>query len=464
MQYIDTRGRAPRLNSDQVLLAGTAPGGGLYVPRYYPNIEMGLARSMTYPSLATHALFPYFEGSISLEDLDAINQSLYTSANFGHDLVTPVLRLDDGLGLLRLSGGQTLAFKDLAMKWVAPIIAHVSKRMDRRVIIVVSTSGDTGGAAVEAFRGLKGVELVVLYPKGRVSQMQQRMMTTAQDANVHALEVEGVFDDCQAIVKGLFDDVAFANNTGLSVVNSINWGRIAAQVVYWASCGAQMLNRGVREFDVVVPSGNFGNAYSAHVARQSGVPIRTIVVATNQNDVLDRTFKTGIYKKAERVYPSSSPSMDIQVSSNFERLLFDASERDGTTVAALYDGFLTRGEFDAGFLLEKLMGRQGWASGSAGETEVEAAIRWCYETHHRIVDPHTAVGLHVARQYRHDDVPIIVAETASPYKFPDAIEKAIGVKLETPDAWKHLAGLKERIWPVAADVEEVKEYITKHVR
>jgi threonine synthase len=461
MHYIDTRGRAPHATFGEVLLAGTAPGGGLWMPSNYPRIEIDAVLKWSYPAQATHVMYPFVEDAISFKDFDEMNHDLYTSKLFGTKAITPIVWLDEDVGLLQLSNGPTLAFKDVAMQWVARLMDHVLKRQNRRVVVVVATSGDTGGAAVEAFKGLENVGLVVLYPKGRVSQVQQRMMTTSGAANVHALAVDGDFDACQAMVKAMFDNQDFVKKVGLAGVNSINWARIVAQIVYWVSCGAQVLNSGSRSFVASVPSGNFGNAFSAYAARQMGMPIEKIVVATNQNDVLDRVFKTHVYKRGEKVLPSSSPSMDIDVSSNFERLLFEVSDRDGATIAGLYDTFKEKGEFDVRFLMGRLGNR--WASGSASEMDVDRTIRNCHHDYDRIIDPHTAVGMHVGLQHREPGLPLIIAETARPEKFPEAIKRAIDIDLKMPAAWAQLEELREDVYGVGIDAEEVERYIIDHV-
>jgi len=463
MFYIDTRGKAPRVKFGDVLFAGTAPGGGLWVPEHYPTIDMDRARQWTYPQLATHVMFPYVQGVISWEDLDELNHGLYTKANFGTDAVTPIDWLQQNFGLLELSNGDTLAFKDLPMKWVARLMDYVLSKQGKRATVIVSTSGDTGGAAVNAFAGMKNVDLVVLFPQGRVSDVQQRMMTTSGASNVHAFAVDGTFDDCQAIVKALFVVRNFVERWQLSGVNSINWARIVAQVVYWTSCGAQVLNRGFNYFDGVVPSGNFGNAFSLSVARGSGVPVRNIIVATNKNDVLYRTFATGIYEQGV-VDPSSSPSMDIQVSSNFERQMFEDSDREGELIGDLCDDLKATGKCDLRFLTPKWA--VGWGYGRASESEVMSTIRGISHVLNRKIDPHTAVGVAVAQHYLPKIGPrgcMVVAETARPEKFPDTVREALGVPLQLPPQWAGLDTKLERFRTVGTDPNEVMEYITKEI-
>ena len=462
MHYIDTRGRAPKATFKEVLLAGTAPGGGLYLPETYPLIDMELVSNWDYPKLASYILYPYVEDAISFEELDAITHKVYTAQNFGTEEIVPIEWLMRNLGLLHLSNGPTLAFKDLAMMLVARLMDFVLERLDRRIVVVVATSGDTGGAAVEAFRGLRRVELVVLFPEGRVSLVQQRIMTTSGASNVHTLAVRGTFDDCQAIVKVLFSDEAFYLQYGLAGVNSINWARVIAQTVYWVSCGVQVLRSGAKSFAASVPSGNFGDAFSLDVGRHIGVPVRNIIVATNQNDVLHRAMTTGIYRPAGQVVPSMSPSMDIQVSSNFERLIFEATGREGDLVADMMDELKTSGEVDLRVISPALA--VGWSSCRVSEEEVLDAIRWVYQCCARIIDPHTAVAMYAALQQMPDDCPIIVAETARPEKFPDAIKQALGIEPEMPAAWAQLKTLPERVHEVGTDAQEVKQYIIDNVR
>jgi threonine synthase len=463
--YRDTRDRAGRAKFEDVLFAGTAPGGGLWVPETYPEIAMDLARHWTYPQTATHVAFPYVQGLVSFEDLDELNHGLYTKANFGTDMVTPIDWLETNFGLLELANGQTGAFKDLPMMWVARVMDHVLRRQGRRATIIVSTSGDTGGAAVSAFAGLANVDLIVLFPKGKVSSVQQRMMTTSGASNVHAFAVGGTFDDCQAIVKALFDNRnrAFVERYRLSGVNSINWARIVAQVVYWTSCGAQVLNRGFKYFDGVVPSGNFGNAFSLSTARGGGVPVRNIIVATNQNDVLYRTFVTGIYEQSE-VKASSSPSMDIQVSSNFERQAFEDSGGVGHVIGNLWDELKKTGKCDLRFLAPA--SAVGWGYGRASESEVMSTIRAINRVFKRKIDPHTAVGVAVAQHFLPklgNSGAMVVAETARPEKFPDAMREALWIELPLPAAWAGLDTLQEKFNEVGTDHNEVMEYITKEV-
>jgi threonine synthase len=456
MHYVDTRARAPDATFGEVALSGTAPGGGLWMPSQYPQVELEMVCRWDYASRATHVIYPFVEGTMSFEDLDAMTHAVYTPENFGTPEITPIEWLEEGLGLLQLSNGPTLAFKDLAMMLVARLIDHILERQDKRIAVVVSTSGDTGGAAVKAFRGLKRVELYALYPKGRVSQMQQLMMTTAGDLNVHAIAVDGTFDDCQAMTKALFDDRLFAEQFGLSAVNSINWARVIAQVVYWVSCAAQALNRGATSVMASVPSGNFGDAFSAEVARRMGVPISTIIVATNQNDVLYRFWQTGIYEKRE-VLPSSSPSMDIQVSSNFERLLFELTGREGELVADWMDELAKSGKFNGRVVTPALT--FGWEAGCASEAEVLDTIRSTYHKYGRVIDPHTAVAMKVGLEYRKSNTPLVIAETAKPAKFPDTIRQALRFEPEVPLAWRHLQALQEHIHETGTNPEDVKEYI-----
>ncbi len=470
MRYLDTRRKAPEAYFRDVLLAGTAPGGGLYVPKTYPLVDMGLVRTWTYAQLATHILYHYVSSVISFEDLDEITHAVYTAKNFGTDAITPICWLeDDNFGLLELANGPTLAFKDLPMMVVAKLIEYVLGREGRRATVIVSTSGDTGGAAVEAFAGLKNVDLVVLFPKGKVSSVQQRIMTTSGASNVHALALEGTFDDCQDVVKVLFEDDDLVARYMLSAVNSINWTRIAAQMVYWFFCGVQVLNRGNECFDAVVPSGNSGNIFSLDGARRMGLPVGKIVVATNKNTVLWRVFRKGVYRKGV-VIPSKSPSMDIQVSSNLERLAFEDSGRDGEYVARRWAEFKETGTCDMHSLKEKW--KDGWNTGYAREKAVLATIRRVSQVYGRDIDPHTAVGVDVAWQLYGENIshqrqgmkrPVIVAETARPEKFPEAMTLALGKPLPLPLAWANLANLPEKVDDIGNDAREVKQYIIDHV-
>jgi threonine synthase len=376
--------------------------------------------------------------------------------------VAPLVQLGPNLFVLELFHGPTLAFKDLAMQFVARLMDHVLRGRGERATIVVATSGDTGGAAVEAFRGRSQVDVVVLFPHGRISDVQRRMMTTAPDQNVHALAIEGTFDDCQALLKAMFNHQAFRDCVRLSGVNSINWARIVAQTIYYFTA-AVALGSPQRKVAFTVPTGNFGDVYAGYVAQRMGLPIDRLVVATNVNDILVRTLATGDYEIRE-VVPTTSPSMDIQVSSNFERLLFDACGRDGKAVAALMGSLAQSRRFSVSAPALKAM-RALFTAGRADEQESAAEMRaWVHEADY-CADPHTAVALAVVEKETRDPaVPMVVLSTAHPAKFPQAVEAACGVAPKLPDWLADLGSRKERVTVLPADQGAVERYVASASR
>ena len=457
-QYISTRGEAPALGFCDVMLAGLARDGGLYVPDVWPQLSAQTIAGFfgrPYWEVAVDVIRPFVANEISDADLGRMANEAY--ATFRHPAVVPLDQTGPNQFLLELFHGPTLAFKDVAMQLLSRLMDHVLAKRAQRTTIVVATSGDTGGAAVDAFAGLDNVDLIVLFPHGRISDVQRRMMTTTGAGNVHALAVEGTFDDCQAIVKELFNDHAFRDAVALSGVNSINWARIVAQVVYYFT-SAVALGAPARKVDFTVPTGNFGDIFAGFVAKRMGLPIRWLRIASNVNDILPRTLKTGIYEIRE-VHASTSPSMDIQVSSNFERLLFEASNRDATLVRRLMASLKQSGRFvlpDA--VLAAVRGE--FDAGRADETETSAVIRAAWREAGDLVDPHTAVALAVADRDRPDSkVPNIVLSTAHAAKFPDAVEAACGVRPELPPWLEGLMTRPERVEVMKNDKAEVARFV-----
>jgi threonine synthase len=439
-RYISTRGEAPQLGFCDVMLTGLARDGGLYVPEAWPQLKPEAIAGFfgrPYWEVAVEVIRPFVGGEISDADLGRMANEAY--ATFRHPAVVPVRQMAPNQFVLELFHGPTLAFKDVAMQLISRLMDHVLAQRAQRTTIVVATSGDTGGAAVDAFANRDNTDLIVLFPHGRISDVQRRMMTTTGAPNVHALAVEGTFDDCQAIVKGLFNHHAFRDAVSLSGVNSINWARIVAQVVYYFT-SAVALGSPRREVEFTVPTGNFGDIFAGYVAKRMGLPIRQLRIAANVNDILARTLKTGIYEVRE-VHATASPSMDIQVSSNFERLLFEAAGRDAAVVRGLMASLNQSGRFvlpDA--VLAKI--RAEFDAGRADENETNAAIRAAWREAGELVDPHTAVALAVADRDAQDrGIPNIVLSTAHAAKFPDAVEAACGVRPHLP-AW--LDGLMTR--------------------
>jgi threonine synthase len=459
MRYISTRGEAPSLDFVDVMLAGLARDGGLYVPERWPTIDratVGNLAGKPYAEVAVEVIRPFVGDGIAEADLARMAREAYGS--FRHPAVAPLTQLDPSLFVLELFHGPTLAFKDLAMQFVARLMDHVLHQRAERTTIVVATSGDTGGAAIEAFRGRAQVDVVVLFPQGRISEVQRRMMSTVPDSNVHALAIEGTFDDCQALVKAMFNHHAFRDRVRLSGVNSINWARVAIQVVYYFTA-AVALGAPHRRIAFTVPTGNFGDVYAGYVASRMGLPIDRLVVATNVNDILVRTFATGTYEIRD-VIATTSPSMDIQVSSNFERLLFDAYGRDAQAVRALMASLAQHRRFALSASAIKEL-RSLFTADRADEQESAAEIRaWVREADY-CVDPHTAVALAVAEKEKRDpSVPMVVLSTAHPAKFPDAVKAACGVTPALPDTFADLGRRNERIVVLPADQTAVERYVT----
>ncbi|MGV7214150.1 threonine synthase [Bradyrhizobium sp. UFLA05-112] len=457
-RYISTRGEAPELGFCDVMLTGLARDGGLYVPLDWPQLSPEMIAGFfgrPYWEVAVDVIRPFIGGEISDADLGRMANEAY--ATFRHPAVVPLRQMSPHQFVLELFHGPTLAFKDVAMQLISRLMDHVLAKRGQRTTIAVATSGDTGGAAVEAFAGLENVDLIVLFPHNRVSNVQQRMMTTTGAANVHALAIEGTFDDCQALVKGMFNHHRFRDNVALSGVNSINWARIVAQVVYYFT-SAVAVGAPARQVDFTVPTGNFGDIFAGFVAKRMGLPVRTLRIAANVNDILARTLKTGIYEVRE-VHATASPSMDIQISSNFERLMFEANRRDATGVRRLMDSLKQSGRF---VLPDATLAaiREEFDAGRADETETSAAIRAAWREAGELVDPHTAVALAVAdRDTTDTTVPNIVLSTAHPAKFPDAVEAACGMRPQLPAWLDGLMTKSEHMKVMKNDQSEVERFV-----
>jgi threonine synthase len=458
VQYVSTRGEAPALGFIDVTLAGLARDGGLYVPVSWPRLSAETIAGFAgrpYAEVAVEVIKPFTGDQISVSELSRIAREAY--GTFRHPAVAPVSQFGVNTFLLELFHGPTLAFKDLAMQFLARLMDHALEQRGERVTIVVATSGDTGGAAVEAFRGRNRIDLVVLFPDGRVSDVQRRMMTTAEDRNIHAIAVEGTFDDCQAMVKGMFNHHAFADHVRLAGVNSINWARIVAQAVYYFTA-AVALGAPHRKCAFTVPTGNFGDIFAGYVARRMGLPVDRLVIATNVNDILVRTLTAGAYEPRE-VVATSSPSMDIQVSSNFERLLFEAYDHNAGAVAALMRNFAQSKRFEiAGAALSEI--RAGFAAGRADEDEVASTMRAALRETGHFVDPHTAVGIAVAEKEPRDPaLPMVVLSTAHAAKFPDAVEAACGARPKLPEWLRDLPSRREHVTKLPADQKQIETFV-----
>ncbi|TCT37302.1 threonine synthase [Martelella mediterranea] len=457
MDYISTRGDAPVLNFSDALLAGLAADGGLYLPREWPALtfeDIRALRGKPYQEIAFAILKPFIGGEIADDRLRGMIDDAY--ATFRHQAVAPVVQADSNRFILELFHGSTLAFKDVAMQLLARLMDHVLAERGQRATIVGATSGDTGGAAIDAFAASTRTDMFILFPHGKVSPVQQRQMTTVGAANVHALAIEGHFDDCQNLVKAMFADTSFRNEVKLSGVNSINWARIMAQVVYYFT-SAVSLGAPDREIDFTVPTGNFGDIFAGYVAKKMGLPIGRLIIATNENDILARTLETGRYEM-RGVQATTSPSMDIQISSNFERLLFEASARDSEYVRRAMAGLKQSGAFDIESETLKTI-RKSFAAGRTDEDAVASEIKRTLEETGLLIDPHTAVAHAVARQHERSQAPMVVLSTAHPAKFPAAVKSASGIDPALP-AW--LAGLmdkEEQFSVLSPDLDMLEAFI-----
>ena len=459
MRYISTRGTAPVLTFGEAMMTGLARDGGLYVPEVVPALshaEIAAMAGLPYEDIAFRVMRPFLGDTFGDDEFRELITKAY--AGFGHAARAPLVQLGANHFLLELFHGPTLAFKDFAMQLIGQMMQAALAKTGQRITIVGATSGDTGSAAIEAFRGLSNVDLFILYPHGRVSEVQRRQMTTPSEANVHALAMDGDFDDAQARVKDMFNDFAFRDGVRLAGVNSINWARVLAQVVYYFS-SAVSLGAPHRKVSFTVPTGNFGDIFAGYIARKMGLPIKKLVIATNQNDILHRAISTGDYV-TDGVKASISPSMDIQVSSNFERALFDAYGRDGAAVTALMGELGAGGFHISQGALEML--RATFASGRCSEDETRAAIRQFYTTTGEVLCPHSAVGVHVAQGHQ-SATPMITLATAHPAKFPDAVEAAMGIRPPLPPRMVDLYTKAERLTRVPNDLGALQSLIRERI-
>ncbi len=462
MRYISTRQtEAQAVSFERALLRGPAPDGGLYLPERWPALDaaaLEALRGRPYAEVAAAIMARFTGRAFPRAQLAAIAAESY--ADFDHPATAPLIQLGPNQWLLELFHGPTLAFKDFALQMVARMLDAVLARRGRTATILAATSGDTGAAAIEAFRGRDAVSIVVLHPAGRVSEMQRRQMTCAAEPNVHNVAVAGTFDDCQALVKALFADAGLRDEVGLAAVNSINWARVAAQTAYYVYA-ALALGAPGRAVSFVVPTGNFGNVYAGYAARRMGLPIERLVVATNRNDILARFFESGLYRKGQ-VQRTLSPSMDIQVASNFERLLADLSDRDGAAVSALMAELAAHGEF--ALTGERLARAQAaFAAARADDDACLATIADVWRESGRMIDPHSAAGVHAARRLGADGAPVVSLATAHAAKFPDAIERAVGVRPAMPPRLAALASKPERVTELPADAALLARFIRDRV-
>ncbi|MCV2363665.1 threonine synthase [Paucibacter sp. DJ1R-11] len=468
MRYISTRGDQTERRFCDILLEGLAPDGGLYLPTHYPQVDDATLtrwRGLAYADLAFEILSLYID-DIPAEELRAITRRTYTEAVFGTPEITPLKTLEPGLALEALSNGPTLAFKDMAMQLLGQLFEYELGRRGQTLNILGATSGDTGSAAEYAMRGKAGVNVFMLSPHGRMSPFQQAQMFSLQDPNIHNIAVEGVFDDCQDIVKAVSNDLEFKRKYQIGTVNSINWARLLAQVVYYFAGYFQATTSNTERVSFTVPSGNFGNVCAGHVARMMGLPIAHLVVATNENDVLDEFFRTGVYRVrgSAETHETSSPSMDISKASNFERFVFDLLGRDGQRVKGLFGEAIAReGRFQISASEHAEIARYGFQSGRSSHADRLATIRATHARYGVVVDTHTADGLKVAQERREPGVTMLVLETALPVKFAATIEEALGTPPPRPAGLEHIESLPKRVVVMPVDVAAVQRFIETHV-
>ncbi len=457
MEYRSTRGAAPILDFEQATLCGLAQDGGLYVPASWPVMNTDAIRDLQgrpYSEIALCILGLFTGDRVAEPDLGSLIRQAY--AGFHHDAIAPIRQLDDRLFLMELFHGPTLAFKDLALQVLGRLFQHFLEKGDRTCTILGATSGDTGSAAIAGVRGLDSVELFMLHPHGRVSDVQRRQMTTVLDGNIHNIAIDGTFDDCQNLVKTLFNDPEFRSRHALTAVNSINWARIASQVVYYFRA-ALVLGAPDREISFSVPTGNFGNVLAGYVAKKLGLPVHKLIIGSNENDILTRFFETG-HMQQQIVRTTLSPSMDIGISSNFERYLFELLDHDADHLSRMMSEFSRTGQFQVGpDLLKKA--RSDFSAYRFDDDQVRKDILSTYRTTGEIVDPHSMIGVSAARREAHDGVPVVILGTAHPAKFPDAIRDALDIEIGLPDHVAGLLSMTERCTRLGNDPGQLKRFI-----
>lgn len=469
MNYISTRGKTAPMQFSDVLLMGLAPDGGLMLPESYPQIDDATLtewRSLSYPDLA-FAIMRLFATDIPEADLKALIDKTYTKDVFGTDDITPVRTLSDGIKILALSNGPTLAFKDIAMQFLGNAFEYVLKQKNERLTIIGATSGDTGSAAEYALRGKDNIEVFMMSPLGKMSEFQRAQMYSLTDKNIHNIAIEGMFDDCQDIVKALQQDAEFKAKYSLGTVNSINWGRILAQIVYYFKGYFASTSTNQEKVSFCVPSGNFGNVCAGHIAREMGLPIDRLIVATNENDVLNDFFQTGKYspRTADKTYVTSSPSMDISKASNFERFIYLLEGKNGETIQQLWADVNSGKGFDLSSLLGDVSGKYGFTSGKSTHADRIATIKQVYAEDDELIDPHTADGVKVAREVRNPGETIVCAETALPAKFSETITEAVGtVGIPRPANTQGIESLPQQVVELTNDANLVRQQIETHVK
>ncbi len=466
MKYLSTRGGTAERGFSDILLEGLAPGGGLFLPERYPRVDAATLarwRQLTYPELAFELISLYAD-DVPADALHRIVAETYTAEAFGDARITPLRSLDPGIFVLGLSNGPTLAFKDLAMQFLGNAFEYELARRGRTLNVLGATSGDTGGAAEHALKGKRGVRVFMLSPLGRMSEFQQAQMFSLQDANIHNIAIEGVFDDCQDLVKGVSADLAFKERHSIGTVNSINWARLLAQIVYYFAGYFQATSSNDEGVDFAVPTGNFGNICAGHVARQMGLPIRRLVLATNENDVLDEFFRSGSYRvrSAAETHETSSPSMDISKASNFERFVFDALGRNAVRTRELFAEVESRRAFSLTQAERLRIGAFGFVSGSSSGADRVATIDGVHRRFGEVIDPHTADALKVGREYAQAGTPMIVLETALPAKFNATVRAAIGIDAPRPSRFVGIESLPRRFTTMPVDLLRLKAFIAEN--
>ena len=460
MRYVSTRGGAAPQRFSDILLEGLAPDGGLYVPEAFPRADLSTWRSLSYPDLAFQILARFID---DIPELESLVKRAYSARRFAGEEVTPLRTLEPGLHILALSNGPTLAFKDIALQLLGELFEWVLSERKQTLNILGATSGDTGSAAEHAMRGKQGIRVFMLSPHNRMTAFQAAQMYALQDANIHNLAVKGVFDDCQDVVKAVNADASYKARHRIGAVNSINWARVAAQVVYYFKGYFAATGDDRQPVSFAVPSGNFGNIYAGYVARQMGLPIKHLILASNENDVLDEFFRTGKYRVKRTVQHTTSPSMDISKASNFERYVFDLVGRDPARVKDLWRRLETEGEFDLSHSpFWPRVAQSGFVSGKSTHADRIATIRLIHARHRVMIDPHTADGVKVGLDHREPLVPLICLETAQPAKFAATLREALGREPERPAEFRDLERLPQRFTLIEPDAEAVKRYIASH--
>lgn len=467
MRYISTRGSMTPATFSEILLGGLAPDGGLTIPEHYPTLtpgELASWRNLSYSELA-FAILHKFADDVPAADLRALTDRTYTAEHFLTATITPTVNLLDEVWLLRLSNGPTLAFKDIAMQLLGNLFEYALLKTGGHLNILGATSGDTGSSAEYAMRGKHGIQVFMLSPYQKMSRFQTAQMFSLPDPNIFNIAVRGVFDDCQDMVKAVSKDAEFKARHAIGTVNSINWARVAAQIVYYFKAWLTVTTRDDQEVSFAVPSGNFGNICAGYIAKRMGLPVRRLILATNENNVLDEFFRTGIYRvrQTDQVAHTSSPSMDISKASNFERFIFDMVGRDPMTVRQLWQQVDTLGFFDlSGTEAARAIAQSGFVSGSSSHADRMSMIRWVHQECGMVIDTHTADGIKVGLEYREQGVPLICLETALPAKFEDSIVEALGRPPERPAGYENIEKLPQRFEVMDASTDQIKDYIARH--